>query len=72
MSQISARLLNILTIVVQTMFIETRIKQVLILICFETTSLPLQVSFNCNTQPKIDFYTAADTKVPDHNVENLC
>lgn len=71
MSQISARLLNILTIVVQTMFIETRIKKVLI-ICFEITSLPLQVSFNCNTQPKIDFYTAADTKVPDHNVENLC
>lgn len=71
MSQISARLLNILTIVVQTMFIETRIKKVLI-ICFETTSLPLQVSFNCYTQPKIDFYTAADTKVPDHNVENLC
>lgn len=71
MSQISARLLNILTIVVQAMFIETRIKQVLI-ICFEATSLPLQVSFNCNTQPKIDFYTAADTKVPDHNVENLC
>lgn len=67
----SARLLNILTIVVQTMFIETRIKQVLI-ICFETTSLPFQVSFNCNTQQKIDFYTAADTKVPDHNVENLC
>lgn len=71
MSQMSARLLNILTKVVQTMFIETRIKKVLI-ICFETTSLPLQVSFNCNTQPKIDFYTAADTKVPDHNVENLC
>lgn len=64
-----ARLLNILTIVVQTMFIETRIKKVLI-ICFDTTSLPLQVSFNYNTQPKIDFYTAADMKVPDLNVEN--
>lgn len=71
MSQMSARLLNILTIVVQTMFIETRIKKVLI-ICCETTSLPHQVSFNYNTQPKIDFYTAADMKVPDPNVENLC
>lgn len=69
MSQMPARLLNILTIVVQTMFIETRIKKVLI-ICFDTTSLPLQVSFNYNTQPKIDFYTAADMKVPDLNVEN--
>lgn len=71
MSQMSARLLNILTIVVQTMFIETRIKKVLI-ICFDTTSLPLQVSFNYNTQPKIDFYTAADMKVPDLNVKTLC